>query len=33
MPPNYRQVISFFAIALLLIMRPQGLLGVARIKK
>jgi branched-subunit amino acid ABC-type transport system permease component len=33
MPPNYRQVISFFAIALLLILRPQGLLGVARIKK
>lgn len=32
-PPNYRQVVSFVAIALLLILRPQGLLGVARIKK
>jgi branched-subunit amino acid ABC-type transport system permease component len=33
MPPNYRQVVSFCAIALLLILRPQGLLGMARIKK
>jgi branched-subunit amino acid ABC-type transport system permease component len=32
-PPNYRQVVSFLAIALLLILRPQGLLGVAKIKK
>jgi branched-subunit amino acid ABC-type transport system permease component len=33
MPPNYRQIVSFVAIALLLILRPQGLFGVARIKK
>ncbi len=33
MPPNYRQVISFVAIALLLVLRPQGLLGVVRIRK
>jgi branched-subunit amino acid ABC-type transport system permease component len=32
-PPNYRQVISFCAIALLLLLRPQGLLGAQRIKK
>jgi branched-subunit amino acid ABC-type transport system permease component len=32
-PPNYRQVVSFIAIALLLLVRPQGLLGVSRIKK
>jgi branched-subunit amino acid ABC-type transport system permease component len=32
-PPNYRQVVSFLAIALLLLMRPQGLLGTQRIKK
>lgn len=32
-PPNYRQVVSFLAIALLLLMRPQGLLGAQRIKK
>ena len=32
-PPNYRQVVSFFAIALLLLLRPQGLLGTARIKR
>jgi branched-subunit amino acid ABC-type transport system permease component len=32
-PPNYRQAISFLVIALLLLMRPQGLLGVATIKK
>ena len=32
-PPNYRQVVSFLAIALLLLLRPQGLLGVQRIKK
>ena len=31
--PNYRQVVSFCAIALLLLLRPQGLLGVQRIKK
>jgi branched-subunit amino acid ABC-type transport system permease component len=30
--PNYRQVVSFCAIALLLLLRPQGLLGVQRIK-
>lgn len=33
MPPNYRQIVSFLAIALLLILRPQGLLGAAKIKK
>ena len=32
-PPNYRQVVSFIAIALLLLVRPQGLLGSARLKK
>ena len=32
-PPNYRQVVSFVAIAVLLLLRPQGLLGVQRIKK
>lgn len=32
-PPNYRQMVSFLAIALLLLLRPQGLLGVQRIKK
>lgn len=32
-PPNYRQVVSFLAIALLLLLRPQGLLGTQRIKK
>ena len=32
-PPNYRQVVSFLAIAILLLLRPQGLLGVQRIKK
>jgi branched-subunit amino acid ABC-type transport system permease component len=32
-PPNYRQVISFCAIALLLLMRPQGLFGAQRIRK
>lgn len=32
-PPNYRQVVSFVAIAFLLILRPQGLFGTARIKK
>ena len=31
--PNYRQVVSFLAIALLLLMRPQGLLGTVRLKK
>lgn len=32
-PPNYRQVVSFCAIAFLLILRPQGLLGTVRVKK
>jgi branched-subunit amino acid ABC-type transport system permease component len=32
-PPNYRQVVSFLAIAFLLLLRPQGLLGVQRIRK
>ena len=32
-PPNYRQVVSFLAIALLLLVRPQGLLGTQRIKR
>jgi branched-subunit amino acid ABC-type transport system permease component len=32
-PPNYRQVVSFCAIAVLLLLRPQGLLGALRIKK
>lgn len=32
-PPNYRQVVSVCAIAFLLLLRPQGLLGTARVKK
>lgn len=32
-PPNYRQVVSFCAIAFLLLLRPQGLLGTVRVKK
>jgi branched-subunit amino acid ABC-type transport system permease component len=32
-PPNYRQVVSFCAIALLLLLRPQGLFGAQRIRK
>jgi branched-subunit amino acid ABC-type transport system permease component len=32
-PPNYRQVVSFCAIAFLLLMRPQGLLGSVRVKR
>lgn len=32
-PPNYRQVISFCAIAALLLLRPQGLFGAHRIRK
>jgi branched-subunit amino acid ABC-type transport system permease component len=32
-PPNYRQVVSFLAIAVLLLVRPQGLLGTAKVKK
>jgi branched-subunit amino acid ABC-type transport system permease component len=32
-PPNYRQVVSFCAIAFLLLLRPQGLLGSVRIRK
>lgn len=32
-PPNYRQVVSFLAIAVLLLVRPQGLLGTVRVKK
>lgn len=32
-PPNYRQVVSFVAIAILLLVRPQGLLGTPRVKK
>jgi branched-subunit amino acid ABC-type transport system permease component len=32
-PPNYRQVVSFCAIAILLLIRPQGLLGTSRVKK
>ena len=32
-PSNYRQVVSFLAIALLLLVRPQGLLGSQRIKR
>ncbi len=31
--PNYRQVVSFILIALLLLMRPQGLLGTQKVKK
>jgi branched-subunit amino acid ABC-type transport system permease component len=33
LPPNYRQAISFGAIALLLLLRPHGLLGAQRIKR
>lgn len=32
-PPNYRQVVSFAAILVLLLVRPQGLLGTVRVKK
>jgi branched-subunit amino acid ABC-type transport system permease component len=32
-PPNYRQVVSFCAIAFLLLLRPQGLLGTVSVKK
>lgn len=32
-PPNYRQVVSFLAIAFLLLVRPQGLLGAVRVRK
>ena len=32
-PPNYRQVVSFVAIALLLLVRPQGLLGTLRVRR
>ena len=32
-PPNYRQVVSFCAIAFLLLARPQGLLGSVRVKR
>ena len=32
-PPNYRQIVSFCVIALLLLMRPQGLFGTQRIRK
>jgi branched-subunit amino acid ABC-type transport system permease component len=32
-PPNYRQVVSFLAIAFLLLLRPQGLLGTQKIKR
>ena len=32
-PPNYRQVVSFMVIALLLLIRPQGLLGMQRLRK
>lgn len=32
-PPNYRQVVSFCAIAFFLLLRPQGLLGTVRVKK
>ncbi|MEQ1716563.1 MAG: branched-chain amino acid ABC transporter permease [Hyphomicrobium sp.] len=31
--PNYRQIVSFLAIALLLLLRPQGLLGTLKVKK
>lgn len=33
MAPNYRQVVSFALIALLLLLRPQGLLGTQKVKK
>lgn len=32
-PPNYRQVVSFTAIALLLLVRPSGLLGTQRVRR
>jgi branched-subunit amino acid ABC-type transport system permease component len=32
-PPNYRQVVSFTVIALLLLGRPQGLLGMQRLRR
>jgi branched-subunit amino acid ABC-type transport system permease component len=32
-PPNYRQVVSFMVIALLLLLRPQGLLGMQRLRR
>lgn len=32
-PPSYRQVVSFCAIAMLLLLRPHGLLGAQRIRK
>jgi branched-subunit amino acid ABC-type transport system permease component len=32
-PPNYRQAVSFCAIAVLLLLRPQGLFGTVRVKK
>jgi branched-subunit amino acid ABC-type transport system permease component len=32
-PPNYRQVVSFIAIALLLLARPEGLLGMQRLRR
>jgi branched-subunit amino acid ABC-type transport system permease component len=31
--PNYRQVVSFIAIALFLLARPQGLLGTVRVRR
>ena len=31
--PNYRQVVSFCAIACLLLLRPQGLLGTVRVRR
>jgi branched-subunit amino acid ABC-type transport system permease component len=31
--PNYRQVVSFIAIALFLLARPQGLLGTLRVRR
>jgi len=33
LPPNYRQVVSFCVIALLLLLRPYGLAGAQRIKR
>ena len=32
-PPNYRQAVSFCAIACLLLLRPQGLLGTVRVRR
>jgi branched-subunit amino acid ABC-type transport system permease component len=32
-PPNYRQVVSFVAIAMILLIYPQGLFGSVRVKK